>query len=141
MIQTYTPDHDVISHAARQDYHSFYRQEIAFRRLNGYPPFTDVFVLMFTGAEELAVLSACQRARDFLSGILEEESYQGMVHDVLGPAPASIAKVNNRFRYRLVLRTRNTSGIRELISHLLRQLQKDKSHRGVSIAADVNPLD
>ena len=140
-IQTYTPENEIIRCAARQDYDSFYEQEIALRRMNGYPPFEDLFTLMFSGTEESAVLSGCMRAREFLSSAFQKGAYRDVSHRLLGPAPAAIVKINNRFRYRLVLGTRNTAQIRELISHLLRQMQKDKSHRGVSITADVNPMD
>ena len=60
---------------------------------------------------------------------------------MLGPAPAAVARVNDRYRYRLVLYARNQKELRELIAHLLRQAQKDKNNRGVSLFADVNPMD
>lgn len=49
MIQTYTPDNDVIRFAAGQDYDSFYEQEIQLRRLRDEPPFRDILVLTASG--------------------------------------------------------------------------------------------
>ena len=60
---------------------------------------------------------------------------------VLGPAPAVITKVNNRYRYRLVLSGPSTPGQRHLVSHLLRAVHQDKENRGVSAFADINPFD
>ncbi len=141
VIQTYTPDNEVIRCAARQDYDSFYEQEIGIRRARCLPPFSDLFVLSASGVEETAVLRTCLRLRDALSGALRQEPYSCQTWQLLGPAPAAVAKVNNRYRYRLILNTKNTKDIRLLVAHLLRQAQADKLNRGVTVFADVDPLD
>ncbi len=141
VIQTYTPENEVIRCAARQDYDSFYVQEIAIRRVRNFPPFSDLFVLSASGPEETAVLRTCLRLRDALSGALNQKPYRDQPWQLLGPAPAAVAKVNNRYRYRLILNTRNTKEIRLLAAHLLRQAQADKANRGVTVFADVDPLD
>ena len=58
-----------------------------------------------------------------------------------GPGPASVAKINNRYRYRLTLACKNTRQAREMVAYLLRCAQADRTNKGVSISADVNPLD
>ncbi|MBO5727067.1 MAG: hypothetical protein J6R39_00350, partial [Oscillospiraceae bacterium] len=60
---------------------------------------------------------------------------------VLGPAPAVITRVNNRYRYRLTLTGKSTPQVRHLISRLLIAVHNDKQARGVSVFADTNPLD
>ena len=60
---------------------------------------------------------------------------------LLGPAPASVAKINDRYRYRLTLAAQNTKEIRAMVAHLVRCAQTDKENKGVSVSADVNPLD
>jgi primosomal protein N' (replication factor Y) len=52
-----------------------------------------------------------------------------------------VAKINERYRYRLILNTENTKAMRLLTAHLLRQAQADKQNRGVALFADLNPLD
>ncbi len=141
VIQTFTPENEVIQCAARQDYDSFYEQEIAIRRARDLPPYSDLFVLCASGLEETAVLRACLRLRDALGGALRQPPYSDQPWQLLGPAPAAVAKVNNRYRYRLILNTRNTKDIRQLTAHLLRQAQADKANRGVTVFADVNPQD
>ena len=140
IIQTFSPDNDVITCAARQDYDSFYRQEIELRRARGCPPFRDLFVLTASGLEEGAVLRACMRLRRTLEAWLARYSPAGE-GQLLGPAPASVAKVNNRYRYRLTLMCRNTRPVREMIAWLLRRAMEDKENRGVSVSADINPAD
>lgn len=135
VIQTYTPDHDVIRFAARQDYGRFYETEIRLRQLRQHPPFSDVIVVTASGLDEGAVLRCCVRLRQALdSGLSRTGPWR-----VLGPAPASVAKVNNRYRYRLTLTGKNSREARALIAHLLRMAQQDKENRGVSVYADLDP--
>ncbi len=141
VIQTYTPDNDVIQFAARQDYDSFYEQEIRMRQLRQFPPFGDLFVLGVSGPEEIAVLKACSQLRDALERALHTPPYEGGSYRVLGPSPAPILKVNNRYRYRMMFHGANTKQNRQLVAHLVRCAQQDKRNRGLSIYADFNPLD
>jgi len=141
VIQTYTPENDVILQAAAQDYGRFYEQEITMRRLRGCPPFQDIFVLTASGPEEAGVLRACIKLKRSLERWLKQPGYQQLEVYILGPAPAAVAKVNNRYRYRLTLRCRNTKEVRRLLSELVRAAQCDKENRGISVFADSNPPD
>ncbi len=141
VIQTFTPDNDVVRFAAAQDYDSFYEQEIRARQARGLPPCGDLFVLSASGLEETAVLRALLRLREALSGALAAPPYAGTAFRLLGPAPAAVAKVSDRYRYRLILNTKNTKAMRLLAAHLLRQAQADRQNRGVALFADLNPLD
>ena len=134
MIQTFTPDNDVIRFAARQDYEHFYATEIEMRRLRGLPPFRDVIVLTASGLDEGAVLRCCMRLRQAM-----DQALRGSETRIFGPAPAAVAKVNNRYRYRLTLTGRNDRPTRELIAHLLRAAHRDRENRGVSVYADLDP--
>lgn len=141
LIQTFTPEHDVIRCAARQDYDAFYTQEIELRRLRGCPPFQDLFVLTASARSEAGALRACMRMRQALETWLRQPPLEQLTLRILGPAPASVVKVNDRYRYRLTLACGNTKQIRALVAELLRCAQADKENRGVSVFADVNPLD
>ena len=140
VIQTYTPENDVICRAARQDYDSFFEEEIRLRRLREYPPFSDLFVITVSGLEETGVIRTCLRLREELTCALGQEKYSAIGYRLLGPAPAAIAKINDRYRYRLILGAENKKQLRELLAHLVRQAQKDKRNRGVSVFVDVNPM-
>ncbi len=134
VIQTYTPQNEIICFAARQDYLSFYRQELPLRRLRGYPPFADVIVLTASGLDEGAVLRCCIRLRQALATAQAEGQ-------IFGPAPAAVAKINNRYRYRLTITGRCDKRLRELVAYLLRTAQQDKENRGVAVFADWNPYE
>ncbi len=136
IIQTYTPDHEVIRFAACQDYDSFYRQEIGLRRLRGNPPFSDLTVITVSGPDEACVLRTCMKLRGGLERGLTDGTCQ-----ILGPAPAVITKVNNRYRYHLTLSGQSMPDQRRLVAHLLRAVHQDKECKGVSAYADINPMD
>lgn len=140
IIQTYTPENDVILDAAQQDYDHFYAQEIGLRKVRDCPPFVSFLVIHVSGPEEGQALRVCAFLRDTLKQWLNQPAYQGLWRQVLGPVPAAIAKVNNRYRYRVTLVAQNTHAMRELVAHLVRCAQTDRKNRGVSITADVDPV-
>lgn len=90
---------------------------------------------------ESAVLKTCMRLRRSLEEWLSRPPLDQLNAQLLGPAPASVAKVNERYRYRLTLACRNTREVRAMVAYLLRCAQTDKENKGVSVSADVNPLD
>lgn len=141
VIQTYTPDNDVIRCAAQQNYDEFYRQELQLRRIRECPPFGDQLMICASGPEETAVLRGCVRLRDALNEALKQPAYSNLRYRILGPAPAVIAKVNNRYRYRIIVSIQNTKEVRQLIAHLVRMAISDKQNRSVSFFADFDLLD
>lgn len=141
VIQTYTPEHEVIRFAVRQDYDGFYDQEINLRQLRGFPPFSDIFILSVSGPAEAVVLQACMILRNTIEAALNTEpELADQPLRLLGPAADRVPKVNNRYRYHLTLCGKNNRALRNLISYLLRGAQNDKRFRGVSVFADCNPL-
>lgn len=90
VLQTYRPGHYSIVHAARQDYESFYKQEISVRQMLQYPPVSNILgVLVFSENEENAIKLAMA-----ISGIAG--SYREV--KVLGPADAPVAKAKDIYR-------------------------------------------
>lgn len=141
VIQTFTPKNEIITTAACQDYDSFYEGEITLRQLRHFPPFEDFFVLTISGPEEGAVLRSSMRLRD---GLVAWQNSPAMVNchfSVLGPAPASVVKVNGRYRYRITVSGQNNRAMRTMIAQLLRAASEDNQNRGLAVFADLNPLD
>lgn len=138
VIQTFTPDNDVITSAANQDYNSFYAGEIRMRRARRYPPFADVFTLTVSGAEEGAVLRAAAQLKNGMSQALSHPSPANLQTELLGPAPAPILKVNNRYRYRIFWVGRNDHATREVLSYYIRAFHQKKENRGMNLYIDCN---
>jgi primosomal protein N' (replication factor Y) (superfamily II helicase) len=108
IIQTFSPDNYAIQAAARYDYISFYRQELAYRRQFHHPPFSRLARLVFTHPNDIA----CQREAERLRKILEAEITSRGIGDmeILGPAPTFISRLRGRYRWQLVLKGRDPAG-------------------------------
>ncbi len=136
VIQTFTPENQIIRQAARQDYESFYQGEIGLRRLTGSPPFADLFVLTATGPDEAAVVRCCRDIRAAMLVMLGDIPEA----QVLGPAPLPIAKVNNAWRYRVTVKCPESRTVRAAVDRALTDFNDGKRYRGVSVYADLDPL-
>ena len=141
VIQTLVPEHQVLKLAANQDYEGFYDLEIGLRQLQQLPPFAQLLTVTFTGQDEAAVLRSAVKFRDSLGSFLNQPQYNWQVLALLGPAPCPVPKINYHYRYRLTLRCRPDKALRELLAHLLREFARDKTTRGTTAFADVNPMD
>ena len=136
LIQTMTSKNQVIELAARQDYDTFYQEELPLRELRGCPPFRDLLTVTFHGRDEEQTWQTAQRFAAALRVQLASEFYRAEQVELLGPAPAQVARVNYSYRCRLTLSCRNTRTLRQLVAHLLRKFAKET--RGVGLYADVN---
>lgn len=137
IIQTYTPDNEIIVQASNQDYKSFYNSELELRRLQGTPPFSDIISITATGLDEDLVMKCCADIRDIL--IASMKSIPGV--RILGPAPLAVAKVNNRYRYRVNVCCIANPDVRAYISAVIIKCSTSGKYKGVSIFADNNPFD
>lgn len=138
VIQTLAPDNNVIKLSEKQDYDSFYNLEIMIRRAMIYPPFCDICAVSFVSANEAKALTS---SKAFLSELrkLTAEKYSGEKIIVLGPMPPRVSKINNKFRYRLIIKCKNSKRFRSMISELLIKFAKDKKYNDVTVAVDINP--
>ena len=136
VIQTFTPGNDVIEAAAAQDYDRFYDSEIRMRKLRMDPPFSDQFFLTVSGGEEAQVRRASSQLRDGLVSAAKAGDYE--ILDILGPAPAPVVKVNNRYRYRVLLTGKNDKTIRGLIAAFMREFAAKSENRGMNLYTDCN---
>lgn len=138
VIQTITPENNVIRLAEKQDYDGFYNTEIIIRKAMIYPPFCDICSVSFLSSDEVKALNA---SKDFLSAIRLKttDEYKNEKIIVLGPMPPRISKINNKFRYRIIIKCKNTKSFRSMISELLISFGKNKKYNDVSVSADINP--
>ena len=137
LIQTFTPDHYVLNLAAGQNYPDFYKEEIELREAMLYPPFCDIIVVGFTSLIDNECSVAALKFRDMLEKRWEAE-YTDIPLRVLGPARYVISKVNGRFRWRLILKCRNSPRLRELMELTLKEAGADKAFGRVTFFADMN---
>ena len=138
IIQTMSPENEIIRLAAKQDYRAFYDTEIDIRRILVYPPYCDICTLNFLSSDELKVKAT---SKLFLSRITEltNTKYLNEKMIVLGPLPARVTKINNKYRYRIILKIKNTTDFRKMIAELLVEFGKSSKYSDVTIYPDMNP--
>lgn len=139
LIQTTAPENNIIRLAKEQDYESFYNDEIKIRKALIYPPFCDICTVLLTGENEHHTFMAAKCFYDKIIELLEKE-YKGMKLIVFSPVSPRISKVNNKYRYRILIKCKNTKEFRSLISQLLISFPKSKTFSDISVSADMNSL-
>ena len=107
VIQTYQPDHYCIQTAARQDYESFYGQEMGFRRLLGYPPAVALLTVQMTCPREDVLEQAAQRTAAWVEEWNMEQKTGQKSFRLIGPVNAPVYKVNDIYRKILYIKHEN----------------------------------
>lgn len=139
VIQTYTPDNLIISMAARQDYDTFYHTEINIRQAMLYPPFADICLVGFVGENQQLTLKAANAfLQEFIT--LAKAEYSKLPLRLLGPSPALVVKVSNKYRYKLIIKCKNNHPFRKLLSSVLVRFGNNREFAKVTAYADMNAL-
>ncbi len=102
IIQTYAPQHLCIQAASHHDYESFYRQEIEFRRQQGYPPCSRLVKLLFTHSSAKTCQEEAQRLQQLLDNRIARLGVPDV--DLIGPVPCFIARIRGQYRWQIVMR-------------------------------------
>ena len=139
VIQTYTPDNLIIAMAAKQDYDAFFNTEITVRQAMLYPPFADICLVGFVGENQALTLRAANAFLGEFSGLASRE-YPSLPIRVLGPSPATVVKVSNKFRYKIMIKCRNNKAFRQLLSSALISFGDKSEFSKVTAYADMNAL-
>ncbi|MCL2407418.1 MAG: primosomal protein N' [Defluviitaleaceae bacterium] len=110
IIQTYMPHHYSIEYSKDNNYAGFYSHEIISRQTMGYPPFGHIFMVMMTCEDEKKLISVQKE----LAHIMRMYNRKGFF-DILGPSPAIVSKVNNLYRWKILVKTMSTDVPEDLI--------------------------
>lgn len=140
VIQTINPNNEILNYSANQDYVSFFDNEIEMRRLMIYPPFCDIYCVTFSSENENSAALCAKRFFDLIVKYNKDE-FKDLKIIVLGPTQAKISKINNTYRYRLAIKCKNNSNIRQMITKILKDIHKDKVYSKVNIGVSLNPSD
>ncbi len=138
VIQTNEPDNKLISISAAQDYESFYNSEILTRKLLTYPPYCDIATICFSGEDRVFTEKS---ANEFLK-ILKEQltgEFCNVKTIILGPTTASVIKMNNKYRFKLIIKYRNSKEFRAFINKSFDIFMNTTYSKRVSAYIDVNP--
>ena len=133
-IQTYNPEHYSIIFAKNADYEKFYEHEIVLRRTMNYPPFSFVFMVLFTGPDEREVIMALHK----LLAVMRYCNKKGMF-EMLGPAPAFVSKVKKQFRWKLLVKCNQEEILKQFVLYCLGKLKENDPLKGIGINLTMNP--
>ncbi len=136
VIQTFNPEHPTLKLAAAQDYKGFYKNEIALRRSLVFPPFCDIFLITLTDRMENECIRASQVFLKRLKELMADNPSVKL--QVFGPFEAPIYKVNEKYRWRFVIKGVNNKQTRAMFSYLIKEMLSQKGFK-CSVSIDINP--
>jgi primosomal protein N' (replication factor Y) len=136
IIQTYAPDHYAIRHLISHDYTRFFTAEIEFRRALYYPPFSRLVCLKLDGPKLEEVEKKARMLGATLQNRITRSSTGREKIEILGPAPAPIEKLRNRYRWQLLLKGKQSSSLLDLAKRAREALPQSRT---VRLQIDVDP--
>ncbi|HEV3086412.1 MAG TPA: primosomal protein N', partial [Candidatus Elarobacter sp.] len=128
IVQTYSPEHFAIGFAARHDYDGFAREELRDRRALRWPPYNRLALIGAIGRSRRAVDAAIE---SWAAALREDARF-----DVLGPATYPVARVNEEWRYRIAVRTKEMDALRAAIRAAVLPLAAAADGVRIAIAID-----
>jgi primosomal protein N' (replication factor Y) len=135
LVQTYNPSHPAVVFASSHDVGGFIEWELGDRKELGYPPFTRVGLVRADAVAEAHARQACEA----LAQVAHDAASRAEIRvDVLGPAPAPLARLRDRYRYRLMLRSVDRKALRTVLGEV--DLARSSLARSVRCSIDVDPV-
>ena len=136
IVQTFDPSHYAIQPVLDHDYERFYAEELGHRRALGYPPFGQLIRALITGPDENETRSAALELAQLVSAMAVDGSEQEL--EVLGPAPAPLARLRGRYRHQLLVKGPPGPLLRGAAETLVKATAELASPLQANV--DVNPL-
>ncbi|GKS47081.1 primosomal protein N' [Staphylococcus argenteus] len=133
IIQTYNPEHYSILDVQKNDYLTFYRQEMEYRKLGKYPPYYYLINFTISHKEMKKVMEASQHVHKILLQHLTEKAL------VLGPSPAALARINNEFRFQILVKFKSEPGLLQAIQFLDDYYHEKFIKEKLALKIDINP--
>ena len=128
-IQTYNPDHYAISLASKHDYLAFFNEEMKIRKQLKYPPYFFICNIRISGKDALYIYEeSCKIKRSL------DRNLNNVI--LLGPSTCSLYKINNIFRYSIIIKYRSDEGLYEVLEKIIEHY---KSNNKIKIDIDFNP--
>jgi primosomal protein N' (replication factor Y) len=136
IIQTYAPDHYAIEHLIAHDYKGFFAAESEFRRALDYPPYGRLVNLRLDGPKLTEVETKAKGLAAALRDLQSRNAKFAEQVQVLGPAPAPIERLRNRYRWQLLLRSKQSSTLLSFARHARELVPRSRRMR---LHIDVDP--
>ncbi len=135
-IETYSPDNPILLSASAQDYDNFYRDEIAIRKLNLYPPFCKMVAIGITDSDEITAVNQAKAILDSIKTLLKTK-YTTIPMRLLGLSQSNIFKLSGKYRYKILLKMRLDKLSRDMLWEILFEAKK-KAPKTTNIFIDTS---
>ncbi len=133
IIQTYNPEQYCVEAVRVQDAGLFYENELAYRRMTGYPPYSYMMAVLVL-SEDQQCGKKCIGALAALAGSAGSEV------SVIGPSEAGLSRAKDRFRYVLYVKAAEETAVTE-VKHQMEMFSADAEwEKSCSIQYDRNPM-
>ena len=140
ILQTYNPDHYSILSARKQDFKTFYNEEIGFRKALDYPPFSRIIQLKISGRNSEQTGQYAQAVGD-LCNALKKNDMSFMKHiEILGPIEASLYRIAKQYRWQILLKCQSAIQLHRFVHQLIFENQAKINSRYVKLVVDVDPF-
>ncbi|WP_087030476.1 primosomal protein N' [Trichococcus palustris] len=133
IVQSYNPEHYAILFAQQHNYDGFYRTEMSLRHKAGYPPYYFAALISVNNPDE----QKAQRKIHEIHAILKKQLSSGTI--ILGPSKGSIAKMNNRYYFQILVKYKHEPNLHPTLKKILDDSQKENA-RGLYISIDSEPV-
>ena len=137
VIQTYAPDNYSIQCSMNQDYEMFYNEEIAYRRLMQYPPVAYMMVILITSDNKQDVETSADNLIEVIKELKKDRKAEMTI--VIGPADASVAKINDVFRKVIYLKHVDNNILIYVKDRLEEIINDSQNFKNVGVQFDFNP--
>lgn len=134
VIQTYSPEHYAIQTAAAQTYEAFYEEEIAYRKLMGYPPAEELLALLVTGEDEKLVETACEYLKKYAARVNSNQV------SIIGPTSPYVSKINDVYRKVIYFKHARYEVLTDLKDKLEQYIEVNSGFAKLRIQFDFNPM-
>lgn len=135
VIQTYTPEHEAVDLVKTHDYRAFYNSEIEERRLMWYPPFSKIVSVQLQGGSETLV---AQAAKYFVKEVGNLSELNQKIQ-ILGPIPAYISKIKNKYRWQIIFKCEDDDELGEKLRDAETACRENKNYSEISVVIDKTP--
>jgi primosomal protein N' (replication factor Y) len=136
IVQTYAPEHYAMRYLLQHDYQGFFAEEVKFRRALNYPPFGRLVSLRIDGPDSDEVEAKAKRLAEALRAKLSSNTKWREQIEVMGPAPAPILRLRNRYRWQLLLKGSHSAVLLQFAGQARALLPRSASSR---LHIDVDP--
>ncbi|MBR2042937.1 MAG: primosomal protein N' [Clostridia bacterium] len=134
IVQTVSPDSNLIHLAVKQDYDAFYKDEILTRKTMVYPPFCDIALLSVSSTDRDIAYDTINTIFNNIKELIDGD-YSDVKLVILGPTAAAVPKINLRYRFRMIIKCRFNARFREMV----RKAMDIRRKGDVSVFIDINP--